>query len=226
MNDRFMTVNVENTCKLTEFSVATRAGFLLYLGQVSQNDQAFPNPNPMNKEIIRTQVRELLETINEQFESLSEYKEKIPQIEFDLILENIRKLYEEMHLLQRIDDPFEHVRTAAPKPRPEPEPDLFSAAETTFSIKLQEAREEALGPKPNPADHLKTHISINDKFIFINELFDGNLREYNETIETLNGFRDRRQAMEFFDLVRTKNRWDPGTSAYRKLQEMLEKKFA
>jgi hypothetical protein len=185
----------------------------------------------MNKEIIRNQIRELLETITEQVTSLNEYKGKIPQIEFDIILENIRKLYEDLHLLQRMDDPFEHASRNAPKrsglpPGPAPEPDLFTTGETTFSIKLQEAREEALGPRPSTSsDHLKSLISINDKFIFINELFDGNLREYNETIETLNGFRDRRQAFEFFDLIRTRNRWDPSTTAFNKLQEILERKF-
>lgn len=180
----------------------------------------------MNKDIIRTQIRELLETITEQVGSLDDYKDKIPQIEFDLILENIRKLYEELHLLQRMDDPFEHIpKPVSAKQRTAPEPDLFTAAETTFSIKLQEAREQALGPRPSATDHLKSLISINDKFIFINELFDGNLREYNETIETLNGFKDRRQAFEFFDLVRNKNRWDPGTTAFRKLQEVVERRF-
>ena len=180
----------------------------------------------MNKDIIRTQIRELLETITEQFGALSEYKGKIPQIEFDLILENIRKLYEDLHLLQRMDDPFEHAaKPSSTKQRPAPEPDLFSPGETTFSIKLREAREEALGPKPATPDHLKSLITINDKFIFINELFDGNLREYNETIETLNGFKDRRQAFEFFDLIRTRNRWDPATTAFRKLQEVMERKF-
>jgi hypothetical protein len=180
----------------------------------------------MNKDIIRTQIRELLETITEQVGSLNEYKDKIPLIEFDLILENIRKLYEDLHLLQRMDDPFEHIpKTGTGKQRSAPEPDLFSAAETTFSIKLQEARDQALGPKAGTSDHLKSMITINDKFIFINELFDGNLREYNETIETLNGFKDRRQAFEFFDLVRSKNRWDPSTTAFRKLQEVVERKF-
>jgi hypothetical protein len=169
----------------------------------------------MNKDIIRTQIRELLETITEQIGSLDDYKDKIPQIEFDLILDNVRKLYEELHLLQRMDDPFEHIpKPISAKQRPAPEPDLFSAAETTFSIRLQEARDQALGPKPSATDHLKSLITINDKFIFINELFD-----------TLNGFKDRRQAFEFFDLVRNKNRWDPGTNAFRKLQEVVERRF-
>jgi hypothetical protein len=213
----------------------------------------------MNNEILNSQVRELMEAINEQVDALRERKDKIPQIEFDLVLGNIRKLYENLHLLQRLNDPFEHHSKPvpvqpppAPDPAPEPmirlaekprptsrkepqeekkggkekSPDLFAEEEPTFNIRLREARKESLGTESSRPEHLKALISINDKFIFINELFDGNLREYNETIETLNGFKDLKQAFEFFDLVRNKNLWDPSGTAFRKLQEVLEKKFS
>ncbi len=216
----------------------------------------------MDHEIISTRIQELLETITEQIGTLREYKGKIPQIEFDLVLQNVRELYQELHVLQRLNDPYEYavhpapVKPPVPPPAQEQEsladpvilhvekpkssarketkekhpdqdtvPDLFGGEQPTFNIRLQEAREQSLGPKPPHADHLKALISINDKFIFINELFDGNLREYNETIETLNGFMDRRQAFDFFDLVRNKNLWDPSTTAFKKLQEVLERKF-
>jgi hypothetical protein len=201
----------------------------------------------MNKEIVRTQIQGLLETINEQIEAAREYPDKIPQIEFDLILDNLRKLYDTLHLLQRVfDQPMPPEPENKPlikavekqrEPRKKEEPakkapaegamDLFAEETPAFSIKLKEAREKSLGPKPVPpgSDHLKAAISINDKFIFINELFDGNLREYNETIETLNGFKDPKQAMEFFDLVRAKNFWDPASNAFKKLKEILERRF-
>jgi hypothetical protein len=213
----------------------------------------------MNNEIVTNQVTELLETINEQVDALREYKDKIPRIEFDLLLGNIRKLYETLHLLQRMNDPHDQVSKPAPVkpapaagPTPEPmvrlaekpkqssrkeaheekktdkatSPDLFAGEEPTFNIRLREARKESPAAEIARPEHLKALISINDKFIFINELFDGNLREYNETIETLNGFKDRKQAFEFFDLVRNKNLWDPAGTAFSKLQEVLEKKFS
>ena len=117
---------------------------------------------------------------------------------------------------------------AAPpkKPKKQPEIDLFAAAEPEFSIKLKEAREKTL-PKGGSAriDNLKSAITINDKFMFINELFDGNLREYNETIETLNGFKTLDQAGDYLDLMRRKNFWDTGSNAFKKLQELVERKF-
>jgi hypothetical protein len=267
----------------------------------------------MNKEIIKDEVKWLIEAINEQYEAIQRHGEKIPQIEFDILMENVRKFYENMHLLQRLNDPFSyagkkiktpdatqgetHVTTgpsvtSTPPPTEvrqsetqpnsgvtvrfsEPEPveikpdiqeeaddspsipvqvpfkpanpasvrqetptaakksaklqeiDLFAAEEPVFSIKLKEAREKTLGPKTpsERIENLKAAISINEKFMFINELFDGNLREYNETIETLNGFKNLDQTAEFLDLMRKKNFWNTGSTAFKKLKELVERRF-
>lgn len=321
--------------------------------------------------IIKEELRWLMEAINEQFETIAGYEDKIPIIEYDILMENIRKLYDDLRRLQRLNEmhlmpdqqelhtyqqsgtaPLTPVKTAEPseyqdsakpsaqaikpaqqvaavkaeipgstdaaghrpdhaglrpgspgqhkavaagqpaddrsalsdyrqpaanaspdftpdhitiipagteetatdsKPDPAPaihvrfdkppmnpketssakktaktgEMDLFAMEEPTFSIRLQEAREKSLGPKV-PADrieNLKNAITINEKFMFINELFDGNLREYNETIETLNGFKNLGQAADFLDLMRKKNFWDTGSKAFQRLRELLERKF-
>jgi hypothetical protein len=267
----------------------------------------------MNKDIIKDEVKWLIEAINEQYEAIQLHGEKIPQIEFDILMENVRKFYENMHLLQRLNDPFSFpgkkmktpetpqrgsnipteptVIKSAPQIEPlqiekpvdsgvtvkysEPEPvdekpdieedadsfpsipvqvpfkpanpasirqetpipakksakvqeiDLFAAEEPVFSIKLKEAREKTLGPKTlsERIENLKTAISINEKFMFINELFDGNLREYNETIETLNGFKNLDQTADFLDLMRKKNFWNTGSTAFKKLKELVERRF-
>ncbi len=225
----------------------------------------------MNNEIIYNQLQELLETIQEQYEAIKETEGRVPQIEFDILLENLRKVYDQVHLLQRMNDPsITPVQTAPSspaKPRPVPksrmkpgppatesskpeiksvEPpkaailkeetqeekaskkadmDLFSDEDPTFTIKLQEAREKSLPQKPEQVEHLKSLISINDKFIFINELFDGNLKEYNEAIETLNGFQEKNEALDYLDLLRKKNLWELGSGTFMKLKEILEKKY-
>jgi hypothetical protein len=113
------------------------------------------------------------------------------------------------------------------KPVKGPEIDLFASEEPVFNIQLRNAREKSLGPKipSERIDNLKTAIGINEKFMFINELFDGNLREYNETIETLNGFTNLDQASGFLDLMCKKNFWNTGSNAFKKLQELVERRF-
>ena len=232
----------------------------------------------MNKEIIKDEIQWLLEAINEQYEAICEHGERIPQIEFDILMENLRKFYENLHLLKRLDDPhFSYEKKMKPKevskavstesrelkmskpsqapvhtqvPQRQPKPaatptvqhetpsfskkhstsaeiDLFAVEESPMNIKLKEARDRTFSPKipSDRIENLKTAIIINDKFMFINELFDGNLREYNETIETLNGFKTLDQAADYLDLMRKKNFWNTGSVAFKKLKELVERRF-
>ena len=277
----------------------------------------------MDKSIITRELQILLEAINEQYEIIKEYENFIPQIEFDMIMENVRKLYETFHRLQRLNDPLlfvekklagpkeirkpsplpesgtEPLRKLVPEPVPEslrepvpeilhelvpeslrepvpeilsepfPEPpippkpfvsadtstpvkesrpiiplkppvkrepevkpkpvtgelELFAAEEPVFNIRLKEAREKSLGPKLSGHESFKASIGINDKFMFINELFDGNLREYNESIETLGGFKTLPQAQEYLDLLRRRYNWNSSLPAFRKIKEKVENRF-
>jgi len=222
----------------------------------------------MNKNILKEEIQWLLEAIQEQFGIIRGYEEKIPRIELDILMENIRKLYEKVQMLERSGDPFtfyEHktlevIRekygkealeedlpggelpgkdfTEKPgipqkekrepkKPETPAEADLFSDQGAGFTEKLKQAREKSLGPKVRSAapESLKASISINEKFLFINELFDGNLRDYNENIETLNGFADLAAALDYLDLLRQKNLWDTQGNAFKRLKELLESKF-
>ena len=105
--------------------------------------------------------------------------------------------------------------------------DLFGQQEDSHTMKLQDSRERSFAPKIPGAriENLKMAIPINDKFMFINDLFDGNLREYNETIEALNGFKTIEQAAEYLDLMRRKNFWNTGSTAFLKLKELVERRF-
>ena len=58
----------------------------------------------MNAEIIKEENRWLLEAINEQFEAIQHHGEKPPRIEFDILMENVRKFYENLCLLRRMNE--------------------------------------------------------------------------------------------------------------------------
>jgi len=232
----------------------------------------------MNREIIKDEIKWLLDAINEQYGTISLHGDRIPQIEFDILMDNLRKMYENLHMLKRLDDPhfsYEKKTPArepsstvkspppdvklhkpaetAPRPSPpaapsrppavpanKPEPagyarkpaaadeiTLFGSEEPALNTRLKEARERTFSPRiPSVRiDNLKTAISINDKFMFINELFEGNLREYNETIDALNGFSTFEQAADYLDLLRKKNFWNTGSVPFKKLKELVERRF-
>ena len=226
----------------------------------------------LNKSILTDEIRWLMEAIAEQFEAISKSEDKIPQIEFDIVMENMRKLYEDLHRLNRMNDPFNPFpedpvirpvvpadsrppETRVPEEKPKVQPavkvrvettdtesrrkesrkaekesgeiDLFTAEGSGLQEKLKDAREKSYAAEriSSGKKDLKATISINEKFLFINELFDGNLREYNITIETLNGFAGLRQALEYLDLERMKNRWESESAGFRRLKELVEQKF-
>jgi hypothetical protein len=232
--------------------------------------------NQLNKTILRDESQLLLEAIAEQFETIKAHEDRIPRIELDIIMDNIRKLYENLHLLSRMGNTFPQVtapKTELPAVKPEVpataessesqkpyekpvmQPavkirvevapaetqtkthhhpaksaggiDLFSTESTGFQEKLKETREKSYATErlSSHRKELKASISINEKFLFINELFDGNLREYNITIETLSGFGDLREALDFLDLLRIKNLWESESMAFKRLRELVEQQF-
>ena len=277
----------------------------------------------IQKTILNEEITTLLETIREQFETLNSFEGKIPILEFEILKDNVRQLYEKLHLLQRMNDPFELIRqkeqgipetsptnptkkneTEEQEPVPsvippvqfieevnkpsetEAEPvkidipgseplvqridevnepleteakpfiqdifsagppvqtlkevdkpletkgetvkvDLFTTETNSFNEKLMEAREQSLGPRfrqSNPAD-IKSLININDKFSFINELFDGDYKEYTHTIEIFNNFGERGEAFDFLDSLLKNNLWNSTSPAFLKLKEIVEKRF-
>jgi len=129
----------------------------------------------------------------------------------------------------RVDaDPVGETFDMTKESRPgEDEMDLFSVPATGFSERLKEAHEISHGPekKAEKEDDLKAMISINEKFLFINELFDGNLREYNMMIEALNNSPDLKYALDYIDLLRKKNLWESASPAFRRIMELVEHKF-
>ena len=249
----------------------------------------------IQKTILNGEITALIETIREQFEILNTFDGKIPILEFEIIKENVRKLYEKLYILQRMNDPFDLIRqkdqeipsmqtdissrkdepeeaesipfftpavqiieethessetkaepvktissaseTPSRKLKEKEEPseikdkaeklDLFTSETTAFSDKLKEAREQSLGPRfRQSTGDIKSLININEKFLFINELFDGDYKEYSNIIETFNTFSEKGEAFDFLDTLLKNNLWNSTSAAFLKLKEIVEKRFS
>jgi hypothetical protein len=148
---------------------------------------------------------------------------------------------------------LEPIPEPEPEPIPEPEPepvmpppdtsqteekpkdkyqrttfDLFSEqAGTTIADRLRAAEDKRVADRlqENFASDLRTTIGINDKFLFINELFDGNMRVYDETVQKLNICTTIAQAdLLLLDLKIVYN-WDSESPTVRKFVELVRRKF-
>ncbi|MCB2196510.1 MAG: hypothetical protein KQH79_11670 [Bacteroidetes bacterium] len=74
-----------------------------------------------------------------------------------------------------------------------------------------------------PIPDINSAIGLNDKFIFIRELFHNNKDQYHETIQILNNFDTFENAVEYlnenFD-------WDNEDPNFERLKELVRRKFA
>lgn len=78
--------------------------------------------------------------------------------------------------------------------------------------------------KQSGAD-LRTSIGVNEKFMFINDLFSGNLREYTEFVQTLNNAPSLDEAMGIIENTKDLRRWVSNSQSYTTLVDVIRRKF-
>ena len=74
-------------------------------------------------------------------------------------------------------------------------------------------------------DDLNAAIGINEKFLFTNELFDGNTEQFLKTIEVLNDCVSLTEATDKLIAVAQKRSWIVDEEPYQKLQLLLSRKY-
>jgi hypothetical protein len=72
---------------------------------------------------------------------------------------------------------------------------------------------------------LNQAIGINEKFFFINELFEGNMKEYKNAIEKLDQSENPATAIETLEQLANSNGWDKSKEAFTMLLDFIERKF-
>ncbi|MEO5569685.1 MAG: hypothetical protein ABIT08_08170 [Bacteroidia bacterium] len=77
-----------------------------------------------------------------------------------------------------------------------------------------------------PVTDLKKSIGINEKFKFVNELFDGHLQNYNESIDFLNSCKTYADAEHYISETLTpKFNWKKDSEVYKSLTLLIQRKF-
>src|SRR5690606_24287169 len=82
------------------------------------------------------------------------------------------------------------------------------------------------GPKADPSVDLKSAINLNDKLLFIKDLFNGYTLAYSEAVELLNRYHSFAEADAFLQTnYALKNNWVDKPQTVEKLYAVLRKKF-
>jgi hypothetical protein len=72
---------------------------------------------------------------------------------------------------------------------------------------------------------LRTAIGVGEKFMFINDLFSGDLKAYTNFINILNEADSLEMSMVIIEENRSKRKWIKNSLAYSTLENLVEKRF-
>lgn len=77
-----------------------------------------------------------------------------------------------------------------------------------------------------PIKDLKAAIGINEKFLFVNQLFDGNLQNYSASIERINSTIDLSAAKQIAADLAGQLNWDDNNEHVKNFMELVERRFS
>lgn len=105
--------------------------------------------------------------------------------------------------------------------------DKFEEKQTIVEKISEDKKIESVGDKiqQDKISELKSAIGINEKFFFINELFDGDMKNYNEAIEKLDALAGLEEGLLLLEELREENDWKEDNDAYIQLKEFVDRKF-
>jgi hypothetical protein len=78
-----------------------------------------------------------------------------------------------------------------------------------------------------PIENIKDAIGLNEKFLFINELFAGDINAYNQSVSELNSCPSIHEAFELLNKLTSEFQWDGQRSAetIEKLANLVQRRF-
>lgn len=134
------------------------------------------------------------------------------------------------------DELIDSDTDSAPEPEPE-EPEEEDSGIRTYRIVrenvptlgdlLEKTEDNSLAARlqRKPVSDLISAIGINDKFLFLNELFGGSMEKYNKSIRSLNSFSTLLGAKTYMSELQIEFQWDCSSDAYKKLADLVERRF-
>lgn len=173
---------------------------------------------PKVEEEVKDEQEEIQpEVINEEVEEIVTEKKQELNIDFKQAEENIQQ---------------EDNNQAGPSHKDagnkqESTYDLFSPSSNTVSDKFATTEDKSIASKlqQNKLGDLRDAIGINEKFMFINELFNGDMGRYNKAIDEINSLQSKAGSDTYIMELKIEKQWDMESDAFIKFKELVDRKF-
>lgn len=176
-------------------------------------------------------IHSLLKKLGE----LSEQKE-LSIVDADLMLDYTRVLYADLLEFRKQVALSPQLRPALPHEAPEDltpqpavaEPTPIVTAAAIHAPLYSQQEMPSYDPAPSiPARDIRQLISVNDKYQFITELFQGNRSAYEKVIETLDKFETAMQAQNWLHArVFNQYNWDTESDTVQAFYDVINQFFS
>jgi chemotaxis protein histidine kinase CheA len=113
-----------------------------------------------------------------------------------------------------------------PTPEPQPQATIVNPAPAPTPVAPQQPQTAPAAPAAPKYTDLRSIIGINDKFTFINDLFEKDMRNYNEFINTLNKIEDLDEARNFVQQNATLHNWDKESMAVQLFMSVYKRRYS
>ncbi len=107
--------------------------------------------------------------------------------------------------------------------------DLFSGSgDNAIAERFQSKEETSIAEKMQKSQfsNIREAIGINEKFLFINELFNGDMGRYNKILDDINGLATKQGVDTYLFELKIQFQWADESDAYNRLVELCERKFS
>ena len=126
-------------------------------------------------------------------------------------------------------DPLIEIPTLSHQPNNREINDLIGNSSTSINDKLKTGNPAELGAvlKASPVKELRKAIGVNDRFVFINELFRGDEPMYERSIKTINNFRILPEAEYWMEReLKIKLGWDDSREIVQHFYQLVRRRFS
>lgn len=108
--------------------------------------------------------------------------------------------------------------------------DHYAEADNSLNKRISDDQQDnSIGTRMqlNPISNIKEVIGLNEKFLFINELFSGNIQEYHSAIARLNDMENMQAAFDHLNELSVRYAWDAerSTETIRKLATYVQRRY-
>ena len=187
---------------------------------------------------LRKELNELLDNVVDHSSRYSDNR-PIPSLEISFVLKKINKMQETLTVLKYLLEQNEKTNKSLSKPRlvlPKMEDD-DEDDDWDDDVEIEKVTEPIAEPKAEvktsntnsiekmPIAKLVDAFSLNDRYLYANELFSKDMNAFNEAVKSLDSCGNLDEAKTFFSDAVAERQWDEENVHVISFFSLLERRF-